>query len=75
MVRACFNIKSSENFKYALAGVGYGFTFFNGLNFNLGVALPINANNGIEASKKLLYTVSFDIPIIEYITAVRKKRG
>lgn len=69
------DIKSSENFKYALAGVGYGFTFFNGLNFNLGVALPINANNGIEASKKLLYTVSFDIPIIEYITAVRKKRG
>ena len=69
------DIKSSKNFKYALAGVAYGLTFFNGLNFNVGVSLPINADNGVANKDKLLYNASFDIPIIEYITALRKKRG
>lgn len=68
------DIKSSKNFNYALAGIGYGFTFFNGLNFNLGITSPINAMNGVEFKKKLFYNASFDIPIIEYISALRKKK-
>lgn len=67
------DIKSQENFNYTLVGSAFGVTFFNGLMLNAGVALPINAKS--DLSKKYLYTLSFDIPIIEYITAVRKKRS
>jgi hypothetical protein len=67
------DIKSQENFNYTLVGGAFGITFFNGLMLNTGVALPINAKS--DLSKKYLYTLSFDIPIIEYINAVRKKRS
>lgn len=67
------DIKSQENFNYTLLGSAFGLTFFNGLMLNAGVALPINAKNNL--GKKYLYTLSFDIPIIEYITAVTKKRN
>lgn len=67
------DIKSQENFNYTLVGSALGVTFFNGLMLNAGVALPINAKS--DLSQKYLYTLSFDIPIIEYITAVRKKRN
>lgn len=67
------DIKSQENFNYTLVGSAFGITFFNGLMLNGGIALPINAKN--DLSNKYLYTLSFDIPIIEYITAVRKKRN
>lgn len=67
------DIKSQENFNYTLVGSALGVTFFNGLMLNAGVALPINAKS--DLNQKYLYTFSFDIPIIEYITAVRKKRN
>ena len=73
MVDESVDIKSQENFNYTLVGGAFGITFFNGLMLNTGVALPINAKS--DLSKKYLYTLSFDIPIIEYINAVRKKRS
>lgn len=68
------DIKSNQNFNYTLVGTAYGITFFNDLILNFGISLPVNANNGIEKNKLWLYNLSFDIPIIEYVTAVRKKR-
>lgn len=67
------DIKSHEDFNYTLVGAAFGITFFNGLMLNAGAALPVNAKEDLK--NKYLYTFSFDIPIIEYINAVRKKRN
>ncbi|WP_353197592.1 hypothetical protein [Parapedobacter defluvii] len=66
------DIKSQRNFNYALAGGALGITFFNGLMLNAGGAVPINDG---ELSNKWMFTFSFDIPIIEYLSAVSKRRG
>ena len=68
------DIKSKQNFDYTLAGVSYGITFYNGLILNAGISVPTNADNNVDLGKKMMYNLSFDIPIIEYITAARKKR-
>jgi hypothetical protein len=66
------DLKSEENFDYALVGAGIGMTFFNGLSANLSIASPI-VDNSIS-SKNSFVNFGLDIPIIEYISALTKKK-
>ncbi|GGW82963.1 hypothetical protein [Salegentibacter mishustinae] len=66
------DLKSEENFDYALVGAGMGMTFFNGLSANLSISSPI-VDNSIS-SKNSFVNLGLDIPIIEYISALTKKK-
>jgi hypothetical protein len=66
------DLKSEENFNYALVGAGIGMTFFNGLSANLSISSPI-VDNSIS-SKNSFVNFGLDIPIIEYISALTKKK-
>ncbi|MCU0440368.1 MAG: hypothetical protein MUC49_20955 [Raineya sp.] len=65
------DIKSNENFNYAVVGSSLGITFFNGLNVNFGFACPFTDKR--FNSDNIFLNVGFDIPIVEYIAALRKK--
>lgn len=65
------NLKSTENFNYAIAGGGLGMTFFNGLTANVSLACPITGNEFY--SDNIFFNFGFDIPIVEYIAALKKK--
>ncbi len=66
------DIKSEDNFDFPLVGAGIGMTFFNGLSANLSISSPI-VDNSIS-SKNSFVNFGLDIPIIEYISALTKKR-
>ncbi|WP_282042490.1 hypothetical protein [Winogradskyella flava] len=63
------DLKSQDGFDYAVFGAGIGITFFNGLSLNVSYASPLvdkQLDNGF-------FNVGFDIPIIDYISALSKK--
>ncbi|AUD00931.1 hypothetical protein [Spirosoma pollinicola] len=66
------NLRTDSNFSSGFIGANVGLTFFNGLGFNLGLARPFNTN--LYKRENTFVTLSFDIPIIEYIVAARKKK-
>lgn len=66
------DLKSENNFNYAIVGTGFGFTFFNGLAVSVGIASPIIDKN--VALKNSFLNLGLDIPIIEYISALSKKK-
>lgn len=66
------DLKSNDNFNQAVVGTGIGVTFFNGLSANIGIAVPFTDNN--FKSKNSYLNIGFDIPIIEYIGALSKKK-
>jgi hypothetical protein len=65
------NLKSTDNFNYAIAGAGIGMTFFNGLTANFSVACPFTDNKFY--SNNTFLNLGFDIPIVEYIAGLRKR--
>jgi len=65
------NLKSTDNFSYAIAGAGLGMTFFNGLTANFSLACPFTENKFY--SNNMFLNLGFDIPIVEYIAGLRKK--
>ncbi len=65
------NLKSESKFNYAVAGVGLGLTFFNGLAINASIACPYTDNK--FNSNNTFLNFGLDIPIIEYIGALTKK--
>ncbi len=65
------DLKSNENFNYAIAGSSLGLTFFNGLSANFGLACPFTDNK--FNSDNVFFNVGFDIPIIDYIGALLDK--
>lgn len=65
------NLKSTDNFNYAIAGAGVGMTFFNGLTANFSLACPFTDNK--FDSNNMFLNLGFDIPIVEYIAGLRKK--
>jgi hypothetical protein len=65
------NLKSTDNFNYAIAGAGIGMTFFNGLTANFSLACPFTDNKFY--SNNTFLNLGFDIPIVEYIAGLRKK--
>lgn len=66
------DLKSNDNFNQAVVGIGIGVTFFNGLSGNIGVAVPFTDKN--FKSENTYLNIGFDIPIIEYISALSKKK-
>lgn len=64
------DLKSESDFNYAVVGTGFGITFFNGLSANISIASPI-IDKKLENS---FINFGFDIPIIEYISALSKKK-
>ncbi|MFO0477860.1 MAG: hypothetical protein ACK50L_03645 [Bacteroidota bacterium] len=65
------NLKTNDNFNYAIAGSSLGITFFNGLNANFGFACPFTDKR--FNTDNIFFNVGFDIPIIDYISALAKK--
>jgi hypothetical protein len=57
------NLKSESQFNYAVAGVGLGITFFNGLAINASLACPYTDNK--FNSTNTFFNFGLDIPIIE----------
>ena len=66
------DLKSNDDWNQAVVGTGIGVTFFNGLSANIGVAVPFTDNN--FKSENAYLNIGFDIPIIEYIGALSKKK-
>lgn len=62
------NLKSNRNFSEAIAGGGLGLTFFNGLSMNVSIAMPIS--NRQFHLDNMFVNVGFDIPIVEYLSAI-----
>jgi hypothetical protein len=74
-----YNVTSTttkKNFKYPLYGMALGLSFYNGLDANLFVSSPIVPNENLDRSfgKRFYYGVGFDVKIVEYLAAIRKKR-
>lgn len=65
------NLKSNDNFNYAIIGSGLGVTFFNGLSTNVGFACPYTDKK--FNSDNVYFNIGFDIPIIDYIATLAKK--
>lgn len=66
------NAKTNQNFDGSLIGTSLGISFFNGLDFNAGIAFPIG-KGGFEG-ENVMFNIGFDIKITEYIQGVREKR-
>jgi hypothetical protein len=70
------NLTSDEEFSDPIMGLGVGIAFFNSLDLNIGYNWPLQSNNSFfeNIDKKNLWTVSFDVKITEYLSALGKKR-
>lgn len=65
------DLKSEDNFNYAMLGSGIGLTFFNDLALNVSYSIPlIKDENSFENG---MVNVGFDIPIFEYLKASKNK--
>lgn len=64
--------KSDKTFDYSLVGLSFGATLFNGLTVSTGLSLPFTAKGNL--GDKFMYNLGLDIPIIEYINALGKKK-
>ena len=66
------NTKSEEEFKDPLIGTGIGFSFKNGLDFNISYGIPIISDQEFDAYGKLQFVnFGFDIQIGEYISRLK----
>ncbi len=70
------NTLTNEGFKYPILGLSTGLQFFNGLEVNLFYCSPIYGNREplTLLQKNYMIGLAFDVPIPDYIKAVRKKR-
>ena len=66
------DLKSEDNFNFAMLGTGLGITFFNDLEMNISYSVPLI--KGENAFENGMINLGFDIPIFEYIKASRKKK-
>lgn len=64
--------KTSKEFNMPLIGAGLGFSFFNGLDFNLSAGIPIISNQPI-GFQNYYYGFGFDIQFIEYYKRLKQK--
>lgn len=65
------NLQTNKNFDFPFVGAGLGFRTFNGLTLTASVNAPYTKNT--FRTSNLFFAVSLDIPIVEYISALRKK--
>lgn len=70
------DLTSDKQFQDPIAGLGVGVSFFNSLDLNIGYNWPLQADNGFfeNFDKKNIWTISFDVKITEYLSALGKKR-
>ncbi len=67
------DLKSQDNFNFALIGIGGGITFFNNLEFNISYSVPIISNS--LSYDNSMVSFGFDIPIFEYLKALKSKNS
>lgn len=71
------NLNTQKNFDFPFAGMGVGFKTFNGLSVSASYNMPFT--HGLATGKQAwkdnsFIMLSLDIPIIEYIGALRKNK-
>jgi hypothetical protein len=68
------DVKSEKTFNYPIVGGGLGVAFFNDLELNISLAVPIQIekDSQIDLNNSFI-SLGFDIPIFEYLKAVRNK--
>lgn len=62
-------LNSADKFTSPIIGTGLGITFFNGLDFNVSYAVPYSLS-----PNKGFVSLSFDIAIFEYLSALNNKK-
>jgi hypothetical protein len=65
------NLKTQDSFNFPYVGCGIGVRTFNGLTFSGAFNMPYTGNS--FRKENAFITFGIDIPIIEYITAIRSK--
>lgn len=63
---------TEEEFDSPLAAVGVGLTFFNSLELNFSHVWPLDSDRSPTYPR--FFQVSFDVKIVDYLSAARKKR-
>lgn len=62
-------LNSADKFTSPIIGSGLGITFFNGLDFNVSYAVPYSLS-----PNKGFVSISFDIAIFDYLSALNNKK-
>lgn len=65
------NLKTQDSFNFPYVGCGIGVRTFNGLTFSGAFNMPYTGNS--FRKENAFITFGIDIPIIEYITAIRSR--
>lgn len=69
------NSSTNKAFDYPMVGFGTGLTFYNALDFNVSIGIPLLDNGGFDAmTDNAFVSFGFDIQIGEYLKEVGKKR-
>jgi hypothetical protein len=65
------DLKTNKNFNYGFVGSNVGLRFFNGLELSAGMACIWDG--GLD-TKNTFAKFDFDVPIVDYLMALRKKK-
>lgn len=65
------DLKTNKNFNYGFVGSNIGVRFFNGLEISAGTACIWDG--GLD-EKNIFAKFDFDVPIVDYLMALRKKK-
>lgn len=68
---------TSKEFNYPILGIGTGLTFFNALDLNITIGIPVNDNLKFSHNFSLdrsYVGIGFDIQFIEYFNRLSEKR-
>lgn len=70
------NTTTNKSFNLPMFGTGIGLTFYNGLDLNVSVGIPLLSNHPLSRSFDYPYiNVGFDIQFAEYYSRLMKKRN
>ena len=69
------NSSTNNEFDFPLVGFGTGVTFYNALDFNVSIGIPLLDSGGFQAmTDNAFLGFGFDIQIGEYLKEINKKR-
>ena len=66
------DLKSKDNFNFGLVALSSGVSFFNDLELNVSFATPV-INKSLSYENSMI-VIGFDIPIFEYLSALKKNK-
>lgn len=70
------NTTTNKGFNLPMFGTGIGLTFYNGMDLNVSVGIPILTNQKLSRSHDYtFFNVGFDIQFAEYYSRLMKKRN